>query len=106
MAHRSVSETRVLLDGFGMGESPRWHEGRLWFSDWGSNEIVAVDLQGTSEVIGAGGGGSGGAVDWLRDGRMLVTGGELVRVEPDGARVRHADLAGVSPYGWSEITVD
>jgi sugar lactone lactonase YvrE len=106
MAHGSVSETSLLLDGFGMGESPRWHEGRLWFSDWGANEIVAVDLEGASEVIGAGGGGSGWAVDWLRDGRMLVTGGELVRVEPDGARVRHADLGGVSPYGWSEITVD
>jgi sugar lactone lactonase YvrE len=101
-----VSDTRVLLDGFGMGESPRWHEGRLWFSNWGTNEIVAVDIEGNSEVIGAGGGGSGWAVNWLRDGRMLVTGGELLRVEPDAARVRHADLRDISPYGWSEITVD
>ena len=89
-----------------MGESPRWHEGRLWFSNWGTNEIIAVDLDGNSEVIGAGGGGSGWAVNWLPDGRMLVTGAELVRVEPDGTRVRHADLSHVSPYGWSEITVD
>jgi hypothetical protein len=106
MAHGPVSETRVLLDGFGMGESPRWHEGRLWFSNWGANEIVAVDLEGNSEVIGAGGGGSGWAVNWLRDGRMLVTGSELLRVEHDASRVRHADLRHVSPYGWSEITVD
>jgi len=41
MAHRRVSNTRVLVDGFGMGESPRWHEGRLWFSSWGTAEIVA-----------------------------------------------------------------
>jgi sugar lactone lactonase YvrE len=106
VAQGPASGTRVLLDGFGMGESPRWHEGRLWFSSWGSNEIVAVDLDGTSEIIGAGGGGSGWAVNWLRDGRMLVTGGELIRVEPDGSRVRHADLGQISPYGWSEITVD
>jgi len=99
-------ETAVLHDGFGMGESPRWHDGRLWFSSWGSNEIVAVDLQGNSEVIGPGGGGSGWAVAWLPDGRMLVTGAELMRVEPDGSRVRHADLGGISQYGWSEITVD
>ena len=39
-------ETHVLLDGFGMGESPRWHDGRLWFSSWGTDEIVAVDLDG------------------------------------------------------------
>jgi sugar lactone lactonase YvrE len=106
MTNGSVSEPSVLLEGFGMGESPRWHEGRLWFSDWGTNEIVAVDLDGTSEVVGAGGGGSGWAVDWLHDGRMLVTGHELLRVEPDGTRVRHADLSHISPYGWSEITVD
>ena len=51
MADGPVSETRVLLDGFGMGESPRWHEGRLWFSDWGTREVIAVDLDGDSEVI-------------------------------------------------------
>ena len=50
MAHRPVSETRVLLDGFGMGESPRWHEGRLWFSNWGTNEIVAVDIEGNAAL--------------------------------------------------------
>jgi sugar lactone lactonase YvrE len=106
MTHGPVSDTKVLLDGFGMGESPRWHEGRLWFSNWGSNEIVAVDGEGNCEVVGAGGGGSGWAVNWLRDGRLLVTGGELLRVEPDASRVQHADLRHVSPYGWSEITVD
>lgn len=35
-----------------------------------------------------------------------MTGDELLRVEPDGSRVRHADLLEISPYGWSEITVD
>ena len=103
---RSTDATRVLLDGLGMGESPRWHDGRLWFSEWGSDEIVAVDLDGSREVIGPGGGGSGWATGWLPDGRMLITGAELMRVEPDGSRVRHADLSQVSAYGWSEMTVD
>ena len=102
----TISETRILFDGFGMGESPRWHDGRLWFSSWGTDEVIAVDLDGTAEVIGPGGGGPGFAVDWLPDGRMLVTGSELIRVEPDGSRVRHADLRHISPYGWSELTVD
>jgi sugar lactone lactonase YvrE len=101
-----VTEPRILLAGIGMGESPRWHDGRLWFSSWGSNEIVAVDADGTSEVIGPGGGGAGWAVNWLPDERMLVTGSELLRVEPDGSRVRHADLGHISPFGWSELTVD
>jgi sugar lactone lactonase YvrE len=94
------------MDGFGMGESPRWHDGRLWFSNWGTDEIIAVDLDGNSEVVGRGGGGAGWAVDWLPDGRLLVTGAELMRVEPDGSRVRHADLGHIAPYGVSEITID
>ena len=60
MPHESsIGETRVLLSGLGMGESPRWHDGRLWFSDWGTNEVVAVDLEGNAEVMAEGGGGSG-----------------------------------------------
>jgi sugar lactone lactonase YvrE len=102
-----MNETpRVLLEGFGMGESPRWHDGRLWFSSWGTDEIVAVDLIGRREVIGPGGGGAGWAVGWLPDGRMLVTGPQLLRVEADGSRVPHADTGDVLPYGSSELTVD
>ena len=37
----------VVVAGIVFGEQPRWHEGRLWFSDWGTKEVVAVDLDGT-----------------------------------------------------------
>jgi sugar lactone lactonase YvrE len=101
-----VLEPRVLLDGLAMPESPRWRNGRLWFSNWGADQIVAVGLDGTGQVVDRGPAGLGWAVNWLRDGRMLITGNELLRVEPDGSRVRHADLSRISTYGWSEITVD
>jgi sugar lactone lactonase YvrE len=99
-------QPRVLLDGLAIPESPRWHEGRLWLSNWGTRQIVAVDLDGNSEVVGEGPDGLGWATNWLPDGGLLITGQELVRAEPDGSRVRHADLSHISSFGWSEITVD
>src|SRR5438067_2344777 len=38
----------VLLDGLAYVQSPRWHEGRLWFAHWGTGEIVAVHRDGNS----------------------------------------------------------
>jgi hypothetical protein len=45
------AEPRILLDGLVFGEQPRWHAGRLWFSDRGALEIIAVDLEGDREVV-------------------------------------------------------
>jgi sugar lactone lactonase YvrE len=99
-------ETHVLLSGLTVGESPRWHDGRLWFANWGAQEIVAVDLQGNKEVIAHSPDVAGYSIDWLPDGRLLMTGAQLTRREADGKFVTHADLSGVSPYGWNEIVVD
>jgi sugar lactone lactonase YvrE len=101
-----MPEPNVLLDGLAYVESPRWHEGRLWFAHWGTGEIVAVDLDGNSEVTGHGPADLGWSIDWLPDGRLLVTGKELLRREPDGSMVRHVDLSGISGLGWNEIVVD
>jgi hypothetical protein len=54
-------------------------------------QIVAVDLDGNSEVVGEGPDGLGWATNWLPDGRLLITCPELIRVDPDESRVRHAD---------------
>ena len=100
-----MSEPRVILDGLAYVESPRWHDGRLWFAHWGTDEIIAVDLDGTSEVVGHGPGGLGWSIDWLPDGRLLVTGPGLTHVQPDGPEVPHADLGGLAG-DWNEIVVD
>jgi sugar lactone lactonase YvrE len=101
-----TKQTELLLDGLAYVESPRWHDDRLWFSHWGTEEIVAVDLDGTSEVVGRGPAGMGWATEWLPDGRMLLTGPELLRCEPDGTMVRHGDLGEISDRGWAEIVVN
>ena len=92
-----------------MVESPRWHEGRFW-SHWAAGEIVCRRPDGGKEVMGAGppsanavgpDHGLGWTIDWLPDGRLLVTGKELLCVEEDGSagpyagsRAREAVAAG------------
>ena len=108
-----MSDPRTLLTGIVFGESPRWHDGRLWFADWARQEIIAVDLAGRSEVMlrlpGAGG-FSPVCIDWLPDGRLVLVSGasrSVIRQEPDGTLVTHADLSGAfDAQQWNEIAVD
>ena len=102
-------EVRTLMTGLAMGESPRWHEERLWFSDWGAQEIITVDLHGKSEVVVRTSFALPFCIDWLPDGRLLVVSGReglVLRRESDGTLITHADLRGLSPAGWNEIVVD
>lgn len=102
----SMSELQTLMTGLAFGESPRWHEGRLWFSNWGMQEVVAVDLDGKGEVIVRVPSFTF-SIDWLPDGRLLVVSGRLLlRREPDGSLVTHADLSGLPGPGCNEIVVD
>ena len=104
-----MSEPDTLLTGISFGEQPRWHEGRLWFSDWGLREVVAVDLEGHREVV-LHAPSFPCCVDWLPDGRLLVVSGReglLLRREPDGRLVTHADLNRASkPPAGNELVVD
>jgi sugar lactone lactonase YvrE len=98
-----MSEPKVLLTGLGIPESPRWHEGRLWFCNWVDRQVVAVDPDGTAEVMLTRDPDShpmGYSIDWLPDGRLLVTGDRLRRQEPDGSMVT------VAEQHANEIVVD
>jgi sugar lactone lactonase YvrE len=108
-----MSDLRTLMTGIVFGESPRWHDGRLWFADWARQEIIAVDLNGKSDVMLRSPGGDGFGpvcIDWLPDGRLLLLSGatrSVVRQEPDGTLVTHADLSDAfDVQQWNEIAVD
>jgi sugar lactone lactonase YvrE len=99
-------EKQVLMAGIGLGESPRWHDGRLWFADWVAQEVIALDLAGKSRVI-TNVRSLPFSIDWLPDGPMLITSGrKLLRLDPDGSLVTHVDLSALSQHGWNEIVVD
>src|SRR5438132_5594567 len=96
------------MNGLVVGESPRWQADRLWFSNWGAQEIIAVDVAGKSEVMLRVATTVPFSIDWLPDGRLLVVSGaeaRLLRQEPDGSLATYADLSGLAK-GWNEIVVD
>jgi sugar lactone lactonase YvrE len=99
----------VLVTGIVFGEQPRWHDGRLWFSDWGTQEVVAVALDGTTQVMYRGS-SFPLCVDWLPDGRLLVVDtstARLVAREADGSLEVYADLRkGSDPPAGNELVVD
>ena len=104
-----MPEPQVLLTGLAIGESPRWHEDRLWFSNWGAQEIVAVDLEGNSEVMARVPTAGPFCIDWLSDGRLLVVAGQgalLLRGNADGSLSTHAGLGSISERPWNDIVVD
>jgi sugar lactone lactonase YvrE len=104
----SAAEPRILLTGLVLGESPRWHEGRLWFSDWGAQAIIAVDLEGRSEVITPVK-SFPFSIDWLPDGRLLIVSASdrtLLRRESDGSLLTYAGLRRICGRPWNEIVVD
>ena len=103
-----MSAFEVLMEGVVFGESPRWHDGRVWFSDWGANRVIAVGTDGSHEVV-ATVPSFPMCIDFLPDGRLLVVDSarrRLLRREPDGSLVQHADLSGVSTKPWNDIVVD
>ena len=100
-----MEERRVVVAGRGLVEAPRWHDGRLYFSDWTAGEIVAVDDAGRTEVV-ARVRSLPLCSAFLPDGRLLIVSsaeGRLLRREPDGSLVTHAELG--AP-GWNDIVAD
>ncbi len=102
-----MSGLPVLLDGLDFGEGPRWHDGRLWFSDFDQHTVSSVGDDGTRRVeLELDDFPSG--LGWLPDGRLLVVAMEsrrLLRVDADGTLVTHADLSAVAAGRCNDMVV-
>jgi sugar lactone lactonase YvrE len=98
-----MAEPTVLVGGLGIPESPRWHEGRLWFCNWIDRQVVAAGLDGRMEVVVQRDPDShpmGYSIDWLPDGSLLSTGDQVRRQEPGGSMAMYAEQRA------NEIVVD
>ena len=101
-------DLRVIISDLVFPESPRWHGGRLWVSDWGAHEVHALDLEGGDEVV-ARVDSFPMCIDHLPDGRLLVVSSgdrRVLRRETDGSLVTHAELASIDEHAWNDIVVD
>lgn len=106
---QNPTQMRLVAEGLAFGESPRWHDGRLWLCNWGTGEIVAVDTDGNIEIMLKISTTLPYSIDWRPDGRLLVISGReglLLRQEADGTLATHADLRSLSNSPWNEIVVD
>jgi len=101
------TSTRVLLDGLLFPEGPRWHAGKLWFSDMHAHRVMTVDLAGRAEVVVEVPNQPSG-LGWLPDGRLLVVSmidRRLLRLDPGGLAVA-ADLSALASFHCNDMVVD
>ncbi len=98
----------TLVSGLSFAEGPRWHDGRLYYSDFYRHVVEAVDLDGNVERI-ADVPTQPSGLGWLPDGRMLIVSmidQKVLRLEANGQLVEHADLSGIATWHCNDMVVD
>jgi sugar lactone lactonase YvrE len=98
----------TVIDGLVFAEAPRRHDGRLYFSDMHAQQVIALSANGEHEVIAVVPNDPSG-LGWLPDGRMLIVSmrdRRVLRQEPDGTLVEHANLWDLAPYHCNDMVVD
>ncbi len=96
-----------FLSGLFFGECPRWHEGRLWYSDFFDHAVFSVSPDGERRVEVAFDGEPAG-LGWLPDGRLLINSRldrAILRREEDGTLVRHGDLTPWATWHANDMVV-
>ena len=103
-----ITNTETLVDGLCFGEGPRWHLGRLYFSDMHGNTVYAVDTSGNLEAIVKLDDDEPSGLGWLPDGRMLIVSmrNRKLLVLDSGVLVEFADLSGIATYHCNDMVTD
>lgn len=100
-------QSTIFIPGLSFPEDPRWHDGQLWFSDFGHRLVRKADASGAlTEVVRVEASPSG--LGWLPDGTLLVVSmgdRRLLRARADGSLTTHADLASFAPQPCNDMAV-
>jgi sugar lactone lactonase YvrE len=103
-----MPEFTTLINGLSFTEGLRWRDGRLYVSDLYTHRVLAVEMDGTAEMVAYVPEQPSG-LGFLPDGRMLIVSmrdRKILRREADGSLVEHADLSGLAPCHVNDMLVD
>ena len=101
-------EPQLLIGGVDFGEGPRWHDGRLWYSDFFQRAVYSVTVDGERRVEHDGFDDRPSGLGWMPDGRLVVvsmTKRQLLIEDGDGFAV-HADLADIASWYCNDMVID
>lgn len=104
-----MSELSVVLEDYSYFEGPRWHDGRVWVSDFYTEQVVSARPDGSDVRVEAEVPNQPSGLGWLPDGRLLVVSMRdhtLLRREADGSLVVHADLSAHVSAVLNDMVVD
>ncbi len=108
MTAPETMKMKRLLDGLGLVESPRWHDGKLWFADWNAGAILALDNTGVARTV-ARVPSLPLSFDFLPDGSLIAVSApdaKLLRKTADGELALYAQLPNDLQGRWNEIVID
>jgi sugar lactone lactonase YvrE len=103
-----MTTAEVLADGLYFGEGPRWHDGRLWFSDFYDHAVKTCTVDGVVETVVEVPNPPSG-LGWMPDGTLLIvsmTDRKLLRWTAGGGLHEHADLSGIATWHCNDMVVD
>ncbi|WP_338886621.1 SMP-30/gluconolactonase/LRE family protein [Rhodococcus sovatensis] len=103
------AEATVVLDGYTYFECPRWRDGRIWVSDFYSQQVLSAQEDGSDVRVEAEVPQQPSGLGWLPDGRLLIVSMRdhtILRREDDGSLVVHADLSSHVDANLNDMLVD
>jgi sugar lactone lactonase YvrE len=106
---REATALRLVAEGLEFPESPRWHEGELWFSDIEGRAVKQLPADGGPPVTVLEVPSKPSGLGWLPDGRLLVVAmgdRQLLRVEVDGTVSVAAELRSFARFNCNDMLVD
>lgn len=100
-----INRATVLVGGLSLPESPRWHNGKLWYIDMVGQTLRTVDLDGRSELVETFE-HRPSAVDFLPDGSPVVAFRNTKQILRLSDLSLYADLSGIGRRGVSFESVN